>query len=271
VVHAAGLLDDATIANLTAAQLERVLAPKIDGARHLDAATAGDPLDLFVMFSSAASLVGNAGQAAYAAGNSFLDALAAARRRQGRPGLSVQWGPFADIGLAARGGGGERLAERGIASFAASDAWRALLGFLASDASVVAYLSLDLRRWFDTHPETAARSSWRALRQASRDAGTAVAETPFRDRLAAASDDERRALCEAKVCELAGRVLRVEVNGIDRDAPFKGLGLDSLMGLELRNRLESVFGLKLSPTLLWTYGNPRALAGALLERVSAAR
>jgi phthiocerol/phenolphthiocerol synthesis type-I polyketide synthase C len=267
-VHDAGMLDDATIANLTASQLERVLAPKVDGARHLDAATAGDPLDLFVMFSSAAALVGNAGQAAYAAGNAFLDALAVARRRRGRPGLSVQWGPFTEIGLAAQDGDrGARLAERGMGGFTADEAWDSLVRFLHGDEPVVGYVALDLRRWFDAYPETAAQNTWQSLWKLSRQAGAVVAGSAFRAQLDASPEAERRALAEAKVRELASRVLRLDVKGIDCETPFKALGLDSLMGLELRNRLESAFGLKLSPTLLWTYGSSRALAAALCERV----
>jgi phthiocerol/phenolphthiocerol synthesis type-I polyketide synthase C len=271
VVHAAGLLDDAMLANLTAAQLARVLAPKLDGARHLDAATAGDPLDLFVMFSSAAALVGNAGQAAYAAGNAFLDALAVARRRRGRPALSVQWGPFAEIGLAARDDNrGARLTERGMGGFAASEAWAALTGFLTGDAAVVGYVPLDLRRWFDAYPETAGQATWQTLRQVAlrgRAAITAATGDAFRSQLEASPELTRRDLAEIKVRELAGRVLRLDATGIDRDTPFKALGLDSLMGLELRNRLESAFGLQLSPTLLWTYGSSRALAGVLCDRM----
>ncbi|TMQ03926.1 MAG: SDR family NAD(P)-dependent oxidoreductase [Deltaproteobacteria bacterium] len=271
VVHAAGLLDDATIANLTALQLERVLAPKIDGARYLDAATAGDPLDLFVMFSSAAALVGNTGQAAYAAGNAFLDALAVARRRHGRPGLSVQWGPFTEIGLAAHDGDrGARLAERGMVGFTPGEAWSALVRFLHRDEAVVGYVPLDLRRWFDAYPETAAQNTWQMLRQASQQGCTVVAGDTFRAQLEASPEPTRRDLAEAKVRELASRVLHLDLTEIDRETPFKALGLDSLMGLELRNRLESAFGLKLSPTLLWTYGSSHALAGVLCERVFSA-
>ena len=277
VIHAAGLLDDATIANLTAAQLERVLAPKVDGARHLDAATAGDPLDLFVMFSSAAALVGNAGQAAYAAGNAFLDALAVARRRNGRPALSVQWGPFVDdgashaapLGLAARGGA--RLTEGGMGGFTPAEAWSALVRWLDRSEPVVGYVPLDLRRWFDAYPETAAQSTWQMLRQAAQAHGAIAQESTFRSELAAIPATARRDFVEARVRELASRVLRLDPRGIDGETPLKALGLDSLMGLELRNRLESAFGIQLSPTLLWTYGSSRALAGALCERVLGAR
>jgi phthiocerol/phenolphthiocerol synthesis type-I polyketide synthase C len=92
----------------------------------------------------------------------------------------------------------------------------------------------------------------------------------FRAQLEATPEAERSELAESKVRELAGRVLRLDPKALDRDTPFKALGLDSLMGLELRNRLEVAFGLKLSPTLLWTYGNARALAVVLCERVLSA-
>ncbi|GAA1955233.1 type I polyketide synthase [Kitasatospora viridis] len=271
VFHAAGLLDDATVLNLTPGQLERVLAPKVDGARHLDAATAEDPLDLFVLFSSAAALFGNAGQAAYAAGNAYLDALAQDRRRRGRPGLSVQWGPFEQIGLAAQDANrGARLAERGMGGFTAEQAWAALARFLEREEQVVGYVPLNLRQWFDAYPDTAAQRSWQLLREASREGGGAVAGSEFLAGLAGAPQAEWPPLVEAKVRELAGRVLRLDAAAIDRETPFKALGLDSLMGLELRNRLEAAFGLKLSPTLLWSFGTAAALSGVLCERLGEA-
>jgi phthiocerol/phenolphthiocerol synthesis type-I polyketide synthase C len=267
VVHAAGLLDDALIANLQPGQVERVLAPKVEGARHLDALTADDPLDLFVLFSSAAALVGNAGQAIYASANAFLDALAEARRRRGRPALSVQWGPFAAIGLAAQDSlRGARLEERGMGSFTAAEAWDALARFLGAGDTVVGYVPIHLRQWFEAYPDTAAQPSWEILRAAAASGTSTSVAHDFRAQLEAVPEAARPALVEDKVRELAGRVLRLDPSAFDGDTPFKSLGLDSLMGLELRNRLEAAFGLKLSPTLLWTYGNARALAGALCER-----
>ncbi|MFN8075598.1 MAG: SDR family NAD(P)-dependent oxidoreductase [Kineosporiaceae bacterium] len=276
VVHAAGLLDDATILNVQASQVDRVLAPKISGALTLDAATASDPLDLFVAFSSAASLIGNAGQAAYAAANAAMDALMAARRRRGLPGLAVQWGPFAEIGLAAAGDHrGARLSDRGMGSFTASEGWAALESFLAAPASevspAVGYVPMNLRQWFDAYPDTAAQPTWAVLRAASMSGAPASSGgSEFLASLAAAADGERVELVEGKVRQLVGRVLRLDPASVDRETPFKALGLDSLMGLELRNRLESAFGLKLSPTLLWTYGSSKALAGELCTRLAAA-
>jgi phthiocerol/phenolphthiocerol synthesis type-I polyketide synthase C len=269
VVHAAGLLDDATILNVKPEQLRRVLAPKVDGARNLDAATAGHPLDFFLLFSSAAGLFGNAGQAAYAAANAYMDALAVARRQRGLPALSVQWGPFTEVGLAAADDmRGARLAERGMTGFTTDEAWQALEQFLSRDQQVVSYAPLNLRQYFDSYPEHAALESFSALREIAESGGTGTsAGAAFLAELHAASESQRLEMLEAKVRELASRVLRLDAKAIDRDTPFKALGLDSLMGLELRNRLEATFGLRLSPTLLWTYGTSRALAGVLAERL----
>ncbi|MFE7487922.1 SDR family NAD(P)-dependent oxidoreductase [Kitasatospora sp. NPDC057541] len=269
VVHAAGLLDDATVLNLTPEQLHRVLAPKVDGAVNLDAVTEDDPLDFFLLFSSAAALFGNAGQAAYAAGNAFMDALAVERRRRGQPALSVQWGPFSDVGLAAaEDNRGARLAERGMAGFSTEEAWRALEGFLAGDEPVVAYVPIDLRQYLEAYPDAVTLESWSALRELARHGGGgSSAGAAFLAELRAAPEERWPELLETKVQELAGRVLRLDAGAIDRDTPFKSLGLDSLMGLELRNRLEAAFGLRLSPTLLWTYGTPRALSAVLAERL----
>lgn len=272
VVHAAGLLDDATVRTLEAGQLARVLAPKIDGARHLDAATAQDPLDFFVLFSSVASLVGLAGQAAYSAGNAYLDALAAQRRRRGLPALSVQWGPFSDVGLAAsEEARGSRLAERGMGGLTTDEAWPALARYLDNGHQVAAYVRLDVRQWLDSYPDTASKASWSTLlAQGTDGAQSRAGAGQFLTELLAALDEERLPLIEAQVRELAGRVLRLEAAAVEREAPFKELGLDSLLSLEFRNRLEGVFALKLSPTLLWTYGNVRALSVALSERLAQA-
>ncbi|MEU8340640.1 SDR family NAD(P)-dependent oxidoreductase [Spirillospora sp. NPDC048832] len=270
VAHAAGVLADATIANLTPDLLRLTLAPKVGGARNVEAVTAGDPLDFFVLFSSAAGLIGNPGQAAYAAANAYLDAFAVRRRRRGLPALSVQWGPFTEAGLAARDQRrGDRLEERGMSGIAPHEAWRALPRLLGGDEPVIGYVPVDLRRWFDSYPEIASLKSWERLYSAAARGGAdGPAGGAFLARLLEAPADARAGLVEEKVRELSGRVLGADPERIGAETPFKSLGLDSLMSLELRNRLEAAFGLKLSPTLLWTYGNPAALAGALCERLT---
>ncbi|MEU6582121.1 SDR family NAD(P)-dependent oxidoreductase [Nocardia sp. NPDC046763] len=269
VFHAAGILDDATILGLEADRLERVLRPKIDGARHLDTLTADDPLDLFVLFSSAAALIGSSGQAAYVAANAYLDALALARRHAGRPGLSIQWGYFADVGLAAaQDDRRARLIERGITSYTTGEAWHAMAGFLAQDRAVAGYMAFDPRLWFDAYPDAAAQPSWQLLRQRSALVSTVAGAVEFHAALADSTAAGRHVLVRDKITEVAARVLRMHAAELDSRTPFKALGLDSLMSLELRNRLESAFGLRLSPTLLWTYGTAETLAGAIGERLT---
>ncbi|MFE2060291.1 SDR family NAD(P)-dependent oxidoreductase [Streptomyces sp. NPDC059446] len=269
VVHAAGVLADSTIAHVTPRQMAKVLQPKVDGVRNLDAVTAEDPLDLFVMFSSAAALVGNPGQAAYSAANAYLDAFAESRRMRGLPALSVQWGPFAGIGLAAKDtAAGARLGERGLESFPPGEAWAALVRLLHQDRPVVGYVPVDTRRWFDAYPGTVSLSAWSDLYAALEEDGAAVSGSAFLDALLRAPQEDRAALVEAEVRELAARVLRLDPERLERDALFDSLGLDSLMSLELRNRLEAAFGLRLSPTLLWTYGTLQALSGALLAQTT---
>ncbi|MEV6095419.1 type I polyketide synthase [Nocardia sp. NPDC051981] len=271
IFHAAGVLDDATILGVDTDRMERVLRPKIDGARHLDALTADDPLDLFVLFSSAAALIGNPGQCAYAAANAYLDALAAARRYAGRPGLSIEWGYFAEVGLAAAEHNRHaRLTEHGISGYPTDEAWTAMATFLAEERTVVGYMTFDQRQWFDAYPDAAAQPSWQLLRQraAVESAGRATGE--FHTALADSAPADRHVLVRDKITEVAARVLRMQPADLDARTPFKALGLDSLMSLEMRNRLESAFALRLSPTLLWTYGTAETLAGAIGERLAAA-
>ncbi|MFE3983005.1 SDR family NAD(P)-dependent oxidoreductase [Nocardia tengchongensis] len=268
VVHAAGLLRDATISTMTDAQIDEVFAPKVRGARNLDLLTAADPLDMFVLFSSVACLVGNPGQAAYAAANGYLDGLAMSRRLVGRPALSIGWGPFDEVGLAAADGvRGDRLADRGMGGINTDEAWSALVDMLTCGSAVVAYVPMDLRLWFDAYPDTAALPSWSHLRDGVRHGRSSAGNGEFIERFRTCLDDLRDDLVRTEVTALAGRVLRIDPAAIDPSTPFKSLGLDSLMSLEYRNRLESAFGLTLAPTLLWTYGTADALGQALVGRL----
>ncbi|WCN84617.1 acyl carrier protein [Micromonospora sp. LH3U1] len=153
-----------------------------------------------------------------------------------------------------------------MGSFPVAQAWPALARFLRDGERVVGYVPLNVRQWFDAYPDTAALPSWQELRAEGGAAGGADSKV-FLDRLHGAAPDDRVPLVEDKVRELTGRVLRIDPGAVDQQTPFKALGLDSLMSLELRNRLESAFGLKLSPTLLWTYGTAGALASVLCEQL----
>ena len=266
VVHAAGMLDDATLLQMTGEQIRAVMAPKAAGAWALHSATERDPLDFFVMFSSASALLGLAGQANYAAANAFQDALARHRRRFGRPALSIGWGPWAEVGMAAdRSDRGVRLGGRGLQSLTRGegvDAFRRLLG---EARAYVAVMALDVEAWCDA--QAGPVNPLLDLLRASGERGSVPAAPAggLLDDLRAAPAATRQPMLLEHVRGRVARILRLELSHVDRDAPLKSLGLDSLMTLELRNRLEADLGLRLSATLVWNYPTVAALAAHLAQ------
>jgi len=274
IVHAAGLLDDATIGNLDAARFERVAAPKIAGAWNLHSATAGRPLDFFVLFSSVTSFIGSSGQAAYAAANAFLDSLAEHRRAQGLPAISIGWGPWADIGLAAAGEHrGSRLAEAGLASLSPELGVAAFGELLRTNPSHAAVMHFDVERWCDAYPAFAARPLFAALRDASRGSAASPAATTASVRAtleALPPGRRRRAWLESYIQQQVAHVLKLAPSRVEVGRAFRTLGLDSLMGLELRNRLEAGTATSLPATLVWNHPTVTLLAPEIARRMGIA-
>ncbi|MDI3284904.1 type I polyketide synthase [Polyangium sp. 15x6] len=269
VVHAAAVLDDRTIPEMTEEQFWKPLGPKVFGAWNLHEATRGVPLDFFVMYSSAAGLLGSPGQANYAAANTFLDALCQARAAEGLPGMSIQWGAFSEVGLAAAAAvRGNRAASRGNESFKPDEGNELFGRLLEHPRPEVGLLRFDPRQWVEFYPQTVGAPFFSELsREQAPSAGGTKASDDFRAVLQRAASLERMGLVETHLLEQVGRVLRLEPGRIDKQAPFVSLGMDSLMSLELRNRLEASTGLKLSAALLFTHATPTALAAYLLERL----
>jgi NADPH:quinone reductase-like Zn-dependent oxidoreductase/acyl carrier protein len=266
VVHAAGVLDDALVDQLSADRFHTVMRGKVEGARLLDRLTDGLPLDFFVLFSSVAALLGSPGQGNYAAANAMLDALAEDRSARGKPAISIAWGPWAEIGLAAaQANRGARMADRGLASLS-PDEGRRLFGRLLHDgAPRVAAMHFDPAGWLEVAtPFTAPLFGVAPLAtpvRAQRDGSTAFAASPARK-----PGFGPEAVKEAVISQLAA-VLRTSPDHIAGDRPFRSLGLDSLMGLELRNRLERVLGLKLSASTVWNFPTADQLCGHLTAQV----
>jgi acyl carrier protein len=256
-------LADATLSQLDRSRFDECLAPKVAGAWNLHTQTAGRPLDCFVLFSSIAALLGLPGQANYAAANAYLDALAHHRRSAGLPALSVNWAPWAGIGLAAaeeqRGG---RLEAQGLESLSPARGIAALERLLSQDATEIAVLRLDLARWAETHPGAGA-----PFFEALRDGGEVKAAPGLRDELLGVAPDRRLSLLEGFVRQQLSQVLRLAPERLTAGTPLKSLGLDSLMTLELRNRLEAGSGIALSATLAWNYPTIEALAEHLAARL----
>ncbi|MEU7620560.1 type I polyketide synthase [Micromonospora rifamycinica] len=255
VIHAAGVLDDATVGNLTVAQLESVFRAKAVAARHLHELT--DGLCALVFFSSASGVFGSAGQANYAAANAYLDALARQRRAQGLPGQSLAWG----------------LWETGSAMTAALDTTRAYQGVRPmSDRHALALFDAALRTGqpalvtatLDLRPQADPSPLLRALLPPDR--RTAAGDTPdraaaMRARLAGRdADGQLSGLLDLVRGQTAQVLGHSSLSTIGAGRPFKDLGFDSLTAVELRNRLRTVTDLSLPATLVFDHPTPAALA-----------
>ncbi|NTX60835.1 type I polyketide synthase [Myxococcus sp. CA051A] len=269
VFHAAAVLDDGVLANLTAERLRKVMEPKVHGAWNLHVLTQALPLDSFVLFAAAGSLLGSPGQGNYAAANFFLDALASYRRGLGLPALSVDWGAWAGVGLAAAAEArGERISQRGVDSMPPAQALEALGRILTGSHARVVVMRFDMRQWSEFYL-TAAKSPFlsRLAGEQSRRAEGPADRGAFVETLRAAERPKRAQLLETHLCEQAGHVLRLAPSRIDPQQPFGNMGLDSLMGLELRNRLEASLGLRLPATLVWRYPTVESLVEHLAEQL----
>ncbi|WP_235439209.1 type I polyketide synthase, partial [Streptomyces yangpuensis] len=276
VVHTAGVLDDATVTSLSAGHLERVMRPKADAAWNLHRLTESLGLASFVMFSSIAGLMGNAGQANYAAANTFLDALAQHRRAQNLPGTSLAWslwdsadgmaGTLADADVARwkRSGIVPLTPEAGLALFDAA---------LASAEPLLVPAELDLGALRARAEENALPELFTSLVRVRRRQAVGAArgaDSSWAQRLIALAPEERAQAVLQTVRETVGLVLGHGAgDGIDPAKAFMDLGFDSLTGVELRNRLGAVTGLRLPTTLVFDHPSPRAVADFLLDRLDA--
>ncbi|MCC9312002.1 type I polyketide synthase [Kitasatospora sp. RB6PN24] len=272
VVHVAGVLDDALLASLTPERVAAVMRPKVDAAWHLHELTRDLDLDTFVLFSSIAGVVGNAGQANYAAGNTFLDALAAHRRHLGLPAMSLAWGPW-EHGMAGELSDADRrrMARQGMRALSDARGLAVLdAGLNRSEALLVA-AELDLtavRRSGDVPPLLSGLV--RATRVGShtrRTVGQPAAgdQNVLAARLAALGPEERREAVRERVLSQAALVLGMAGPGsLDAERSFRDVGFDSLTAVELRNRLSNATGLRLPATAVFDYPTPAALAGFVL-------
>ncbi|MCL8015541.1 type I polyketide synthase [Streptomyces sp. AS02] len=269
VVHTAGVLDDGIITSITPERLDKVLRPKADAALHLHELTQGADLKAFVLFSSVAGTLGSPGQGSYAAGNTFLDALAQHRAAQGLPATSLAWGMWQPSGgMAGTLGAADlkRMERYGVLAISPEQGTALFDDACGNGRAVMVPVRLDrkaLRTSGSNLPPLLRGLVRTAVRRAG--AGSAVsegrAETTLRDKLAGLTGEERlKAVTEAVSSAVAGVLGHDSADAVDAGTSFRDLGFDSLTSLELRNAVNRATGLRLPATAVFDHPTPTQLA-----------
>jgi NAD(P)-dependent dehydrogenase (short-subunit alcohol dehydrogenase family)/acyl carrier protein len=267
IVHCAGRLDDGILLQQSDERFRSVMAPKIDGSWNLHRLTQDDPLDFFVLFSSAASVIGSPGQGNYAAANAFLDALAHHRQAQGLPAQSINWGPWSETGLAARPDRGGRLAAQSMESLTPRQGVAAFDRLLDESAAQPSVLNVPRGGWRKLHDAIGEAPLLAQLAGEDAEAAPAERGASLADEIRAAAPEARHALLEAMIREQVARVLRIPPGKLDVDRRLDRMGIDSLMAVELKNRIEERCRVTL-PLLQLVQGPTVAnLTARLLERM----
>ncbi|ETA92662.1 inactive phenolphthiocerol synthesis polyketide synthase type I Pks1 [Mycobacterium avium 05-4293] len=277
VIHAAGVLDDAVVTSLTPQRIDTVLRAKVDAAWNLHELTRDLDVGAFVMFSSIAGLAGASGQGNYAAGNSFLDGLAAHRRAHGLPAISLGWGLW-DQASAMTGGLGAadlaRFGRDGIVAMSSQEALELMDTALIVDEPFLLPAHIDLaalRVKFDggtLPPMFVDLINAPTRRQVDDSLAAAKSKSALLQRLEGLPEDEQQAVLLDLVRSNIATVLgSSSPEAIHPDRAFQELGFDSLTAVEMRNRLKAATGLALSPTLIFDYPNSAALAGYMYREL----
>ncbi|OXM47549.1 malonyl CoA-ACP transacylase [Amycolatopsis thailandensis] len=263
VVHTAGVLDDALLDDVTPERFEAVARPKVTAARHLRELT--KDLDALVLFSSVAGVLGNGGQAAYAAANAELDALATQWRAEGVKAVSIAWGPWAEGGMAEAVD--DAVRRKGLRPMTPEAAAEEFVRAIAADDTWVTVADFDWPSFFEDF--RAAPMLAELPRPEAAAAEAPVAD--LRSRLTGLIEPEQRRLLLKVARETVARVLgHPDTSAIGPDRAFTELGFDSLTAVELRNRLDAATGLAVPATLVFDHPTPQALAAYLWQELAGA-
>ena len=273
IIHAAGVLDDSLLSNLSWQQFEKVLAPKVQGTWHLHNATKALSLDFFVCFSSIAALLGSPGQANYAAANAFMDALMQHRRTLGLPALSINWGPWANVGMAAQldPKAQDRLSARGITPIAPMQGLKTLFDLLTQpvEQPAVGVFSINWSKFTTQLPPgvnlPALRQITEQLQATAEDQGDRLQGFKQLQQLPAA--ERKQALIHHIQTEIADVLGYSSPDEIVIDQPLGDLGVDSLMAVELANQLEYNLGPAIPASFLFEHPTLQGLVIYLIEQL----
>ncbi|MGD9824694.1 amino acid adenylation domain-containing protein, partial [Desulfobacter sp.] len=271
VFHLAGVVDDGMLNQLEWTRFVDVLAPKVMGAWNLHMLTKDLHLDHFVLFSSTASLLGSPGQGNYAAGNHFMDTLAELRKRIGLPGLSINWGPWAEIGMAAalKSGDMKRWEKGGFTPLTVKKGFMFLEELLGSGNSQVAVMDInwdDYVRYYlnNTVPPVLSQIISNFIKKPAPSESVTIERL---NRINEAKSEEKEALVSELISSYLTKIMWLDAKTrIDLDLNLMEMGLDSLMVIELRNQFRKDLGVELSLTEFLKQPTIRKLSGIVLNR-----
>ena len=270
IVHAAGIIETHLLSDFTKEEYFRIATPKLKGAWNLHHLTADLKLDLFVLFSSASTLFGISGLGSYMASNSFLDALAHYRRRMGLNATSINWGTIKDVGMVATDDHLERFASaEGFETLKMSDAIQALDCVFPENLSQIGILDINVERIREFYPVLASSGFLNELNRSESPSllGHEVGGSFLDELEKMPSRAERAKSIEALVRTMVSQATNAPVERIGVGITFKGIGVDSLMAVQLRNKLNKIFESKLPVTAFWNYPTVKEYAAFLIDHL----
>jgi acyl transferase domain-containing protein/acyl carrier protein len=267
VFHAAGLIEPGSLNKLDMETFGRIISPKTEGAWNLHLLTRSRRLNWFVMFSSASSLIGLSGQASYVAGNTFLDFLANYRKKLKLPALSINWGVMKDVGMVANMAELDKFAKaEGFESITMSDSLKVFEKIANTSQHQMGIFKMDVVQMASYYSALAKTNYFSELLRKPEEEGKAQAGA-IESIGALQSDEERTAYLENALLTDVAKLIKTSPSKINVNSTFKSLGIDSIMLVQLRNKLEKDFQTKLSVTTFWTHPSIRAFTAFLYTQI----
>lgn len=267
VIHAAGVLEDKVLQQMTAAQMAKVMQPKVMGAWHLHELTQTQPIDFFVLFSSATALLGSPGQANHVAANTFLDTLAQYRRSLGHPALSINWGIWSEVGSAVDRA--TPMGLRGIGTIASQQGIQILAQLLQQPITQIGVVPIHWQQFLQQGVTAPFFEDFAVITQPNLQQSSAIPE--FLQQFQSASPPKRRSLLAQYLRNQLAQVLGFSPEApeaIDPQRGFFDLGMDSLTAVELRNRLHTSLNCSLPATIIFDYPTLNNLVDYLMQQLT---